>query len=52
LRSSAGHVAVVREVHAADGKMIVEEMNYDGKFIANTRRENIDRDGIIGYIYP
>lgn len=52
LRSSAGHVAVVREVHSADGKMIVEDMNYAGKFIVTKRREDIDRDGIIWYIYP
>lgn len=52
LRSSAGHVAVVREVHSNDGKMIVEDMNYAGKFIVTKRREDIDRDGIIWYIYP
>jgi len=52
LRSSAGHVAVVREIHAADGKMIVEDMNYAGKFIVTKRREDINRDGVIWYIYP
>jgi surface antigen len=49
LRSSAWHVAVVR--HIEWNRMIVEDMNYEGKFIVTRRRENISNVDI-GYIYP
>ncbi len=50
LRSSAGHVWSVISV---DGdEMIIEDMNYAGKFIVTRRTEQVDNSKIIGYIYP
>lgn len=52
LRSSAGHVGVVKAYYPESGEMIVEDMNYAGKYIVTQRWENANRDGITGYIYP
>ena len=52
LRSSAGHVGIVREYHPDQWKMVVEDMNYAGRYIVTKRRENVNRWGVIGYIYP
>lgn len=50
LRSSAGHVGKVISV---DGdEMVIEDMNYAGKFIVTRRTEKVDNSKIIGYIYP
>jgi surface antigen len=50
LRSSAGHVGKVISV---DGdEMVIEDMNYAGKFIVTRRTEQVDNSKIIGYIYP
>jgi surface antigen len=49
LRSSAWHVAVVREIQG--NKMIVEDMNYVGKFIVTRRREDVSNVDI-WFIYP
>jgi len=49
IRSSAGHVAVVRQIKWDE--ILVEEMNYDGKFVVTLRREDI-KNVDIGYIYP
>ncbi|GHW02418.1 hypothetical protein AGMMS50249_2040 [candidate division SR1 bacterium] len=51
LRSSAGHVGIVRSVNRDAGTMVVEDMNYDGKFVVTKRTENINRSGVVGYIY-
>jgi surface antigen len=51
LRSSAGHVGIVRSVDTANGTMVVEDMNYEGKFVVTRRTESTSRGGIIGYIY-
>ena len=51
LRGSAGHVGIVREYHPDRGEMIIEDMNYEGKFIVTRRVESTSRSGIIGYIY-
>ncbi len=52
LRSSAGHVGIVRAYYPDSGEMIVEDMNYAGKFIVTQRWESASRQGIVGYIYP
>jgi surface antigen len=49
--NSAGHVGIVRSVDASAGTMVIEDMNYKGKFIVTKRVESISRGGIIGYIY-
>ena len=49
IRSSAWHVAVVR--HIEWDRMIVEDMNYAGKFVVTRRRDDISNVDI-GYIYP
>ena len=51
LRSSAGHVGIVRAVDRDKGTMTIEDMNYEGKFVVTKRTESINRGGIIGYIY-
>ena len=53
LRSSAGHVWIVRQYpyNGDSSKMLVEDMNYAGKFVVTQRIESVNRAGIIGYIY-
>lgn len=51
LRSSAGHVGKVINYYPDDGKMIIRDMNYLGKFIVTERRENTDNSKISCYIY-
>ena len=53
LRSSAGHVWIVRQYpyNGDSSKMLVEDMNYAGKFVVTQRVESVNRAGIIGYIY-
>ncbi len=53
LRSSAGHVWIVRQYpyNGDSSKMLVEDMNYAGKFVVTQRVESTSRAGIIGYIY-
>lgn len=52
LRSSAGHVGIVKAYYPDSGEMIIEDMNYAGKYIVTQRWESANRQGIIGYIYP
>lgn len=51
LRSSAGHVGKVINYYPEDGKMIIRDMNYLGKFIVTERRENTNNSKISCYIY-
>ncbi|MCX6824575.1 MAG: LysM peptidoglycan-binding domain-containing protein [candidate division SR1 bacterium] len=51
LRSSAGHVGKVINYYPDDGKMIIRDMNYVGKFVVTERRENTDNGAISCYIY-
>lgn len=51
LRSSAGHVGIVREYYPDQWKMVIEDMNYAGRYIVTKRWENVNRSGIVGYIY-
>jgi hypothetical protein len=32
--------------------MLIEDMNYEGKFVVTQRIEKTSRSWIIGYIYP
>lgn len=49
--SSAGHVWYVLEVDTANNRLLIEDMNYLGKFIVTQRYIDINEDNIIGYIY-
>lgn len=51
LRSAAGHVGIVRSVDWDNKTMVIEDMNYDGKFVVTRRTDKIERSGVIGYIY-
>ena len=53
IRSSAGHVWIVRQYpyNGDSSKMLVEDMNYAGKFVVTQRVESTSRAGIIWYIY-
>lgn len=51
LRSYAGHVAVVKAYYPESGEMLVEDMNYVGKYIVTQRWDNVKNAKIIGYIY-
>ena len=51
LRSSAGHVGKVINYYADDGKMIIRDMNYAGKFVVTERREATNNRAISCYIY-
>lgn len=51
LRSSAGHVGKVINYYPEDGKMIIRDMNYVGKFVVTERWENTNNDKISCYIY-
>lgn len=51
LRSSAGHVGKVINYYPEDGKMIIRDMNYLGKFVVTERREDTSNSKISCYIY-
>lgn len=51
LRSYAGHVAVVKAYYPESGEMLVEDMNYVGKYIVTQRWDNVSNPKIIGYVY-
>lgn len=51
LRSSAGHVGKVINYYPEDGKMIIRDMNYAGKFVVTERWENTNNSKISCYIY-
>lgn len=51
LRSSAGHVGKVINYYPDDGKMIIRDMNYLGKFVVTERREDTNNGKISCYIY-
>jgi len=51
LRSSAGHVGKVINYYPDDGKMIIRDMNYLGKFVVTERWEETDNNAISCYIY-
>jgi surface antigen len=51
LRSSAGHVGKVINYYPDDGKMIIRDMNYVGKFVVTERWESTDNSKISCYIY-
>ena len=51
LRSSAGHVGKVINYYPDDGKVIVRDMNYAGRFIVTERWEDTSNAKIKCYIY-
>lgn len=51
LRSYAGHVAVVIQYNKETGEMLIEDMNYVGKYIVTQRWDNVSNPKIIGYVY-
>ena len=51
LRSSAGHVGKVMSYYPDDGKLIVRDMNYAGRFIVTERWEDVSNAKIKCYIY-
>ena len=51
LRSSAGHVGKVINYYPDDGKEIIRDMNFLGKFIVTDRREDTNNNKISCYIY-
>lgn len=52
LRSSAGHVGIVRGYDASTGELTIEDMNYESKFVVTKRIDSASNSKIIGYIYP
>ena len=48
---SAWHVAKVISVNADEGTMVVEDMNYAGKFIVTRRTESLKNSNLKWYIY-
>jgi len=51
LRSSAGHVGKVIQLELDNWKMIIEDMNFLGKFVVTQRREKTNNSKISCYIY-
>lgn len=45
------HVAIVVDVDRKNRKLLIEEMNYIWRFIADRRRISMDNPKIVGYIY-
>ena len=41
LRSYAGHVAVIKAYYPDSGEMLLEDMNYVGKYIVTQRWDNV-----------
>ncbi|MDD3262395.1 MAG: LysM peptidoglycan-binding domain-containing protein [Candidatus Absconditabacteria bacterium] len=48
---SYGHVAKVRGVYPDEGKFLLEEMNFKGKFIVTKRKDQMSNSNISCYIY-
>lgn len=53
-RSSYGHVGVVISIDWDNGEMLIEDMNYVGRYIVSQHWVDMysDKNPIIGYIYP
>lgn len=51
LRSYAGHVAVIKAYYPESGEMLLEDMNYVGKYVVTQRWDNVSNPKIIGYVY-
>ena len=51
LRSYAGHVAVIKAYYPDSWEMLLEDMNYVGKYIVTQRWDNVSNAKIIGYVY-
>ena len=51
LRSYAGHVAVVKSYDPSTGEMVVEDMNYVGKYIVTQRSDSTSNPKIVWYVY-
>ena len=53
LRSAAWHVWIVKQYpyNGDNTKMLIEDMNYVGKFVVTQRVESVSRSEIIWYIY-
>jgi surface antigen len=48
---SYGHVAKVRWVYPDEQTVLIEEMNYSGKFIVTKRKDDLNNSNIKCYIY-
>ena len=51
LRSYAGHVSVIRAYYPDSWEMLLEDMNYVGKYIVTQRWDNVSNSKIIGYVH-
>ncbi len=51
-RSSYGHVWIVIKVDWASNSILVEDMNYAGRYIVTQRWMSMNEAGLIWYVYP
>lgn len=50
--SAYGHVGIVIKVDRASNSILVEDMNYAGRYIVTQRWMSMNESGLIGYVYP
>lgn len=53
-RGSYGHVGIVKSIDRDNREVMIEDMNYVGRYIASQHWVDMDSQSnpIIGYVYP